>query len=476
MEGDTVGGIVVIGGGIAGLATALFLGRRGYAVTMLEKETRGAGDDLDEDFLAWHRPGVPQAVQPHNLHAPVRAVLLAEAPDVYAAMLASGAEEWRDFEHLAPSPPQPGDADLVTVRARRIVVEQALMHAVRNQPEITVSHGDPALGLTLDGSGPVPRVTGVRRGSGVLAADLVIDAGGRRSPVPAWLVAAGARAAVVERHRTRIAYFCRWYRLRPGVPRRPPSTIGGGATPFALGGVFPGDNGVFATHLVVSTADPTRSALRTPAVYESVTRTFPGSADWLALAHDPISPVLAMSGLDNSRTALVDENGPVVAGLLGVGDSALHTNPTLGLGIPFALRSAAWVAGHVGRTAAAELVGEHHRWVTDELGPWFDHQVRSDRATEGRLAPDTPPGASSEFSPLAALPWCAVDDPHVMRARLRVRHLIDPPDALTSSLDVAYRLAVWLDDHPNFVPPAQGPSRALWEELTAAGPQPGPGH
>ncbi|MEU0543294.1 FAD-dependent oxidoreductase [Nocardia sp. NPDC005978] len=464
-----MGGIVVIGGGIAGLATALFLARRGHPVTVLERESRSAGADLEADFLEWHRPGVPQAVQPHNLHAPVRALLRAEAPDVYATMLALGAEEWNDFEQLAAVPPQPGDSELVTLRARRIVVERALASAVRDQPEITMAQGDPATGLTLEYSGPVPRVTGVRRGSGELAADLVIDAAGRRSPVPRWLTAAGTRPAVIDSHPTRIAYFCRWHRLRPGAPRRPSSTATGGATPFALGGVFPSDNGVFATHLVVSTTDPTRAALRDPAVFESLSRTFPGSADWLALPHDPISPVLVMAGLDNRRTALVDEHGPIVTGLLLVGDSAIHTNPTLGLGIPFALRAAVWIATHAGHAADGTLTLDHHRWMTETLGPWFDHQVRGDKTTENNLALPPAPTESprAEFSPLAALPWCALDDPHVLRARLRVRHLLDHPDSLLTNLDVAHRVALWLLDHPDFVPPSQGPSRARWEELTA---------
>ncbi|WP_218000666.1 hypothetical protein [Nocardia higoensis] len=51
-----------------------------------------------------------------------------------------------------------------------------------------------------------------------------------------------------------------------------------------------------------------------------------------------------MAGLDNRRTAPVDQGGPIVTGLLGVGDSVLHTNPTFGMGIPFVLRTAAWVA------------------------------------------------------------------------------------------------------------------------------------
>lgn len=182
--------------------------------------------------------------------------------------------------------------------------------------------------------------------NGPLATDLVIDAGGRRSPVPDWLTRAGTRSPVIDTHRAGIAYFCRWYRVHSTAPRHPATTTTGGSTPFALGGVFPSDNNIFAVLLAVSTSDPTRAALRNPTVFEAAAQTFPGCADWLALAHDPVGPVLALAGLDNRRTALVDDNGPMLTGLLAVGDSVMHTNPTLGLGIPFGLRTAAWVAAH----------------------------------------------------------------------------------------------------------------------------------
>ncbi|WP_063042379.1 FAD-dependent oxidoreductase [Nocardia grenadensis] len=468
--------IVVVGGGICGLATALFLGRRGHEVTVLEKDSRTAGHDLEHDFFDWHRPAVPQAIQPHSLLSPVRTVLREEAPDVYETMLQLGAEEWHELDRFAHRPPpRPGDEDLVTIRARRIIVEQALAAAVQRQPEVTIAHSEPATGLIIEASGQQPHVAGVYRGAGPLTADLVIDASGRRSPLPGWLTGAGARAPVVDTHRAGIAYFCRWYRLHPSAPRHPATTTTGGSTPFALGGVFPSDNGVFAVHLAVSTSDPTRAALRDPAVFEAVAQTFPGCADWLALTHDPVGPVLVMAGLDNRRTALVDNKGPIVTGLLAVGDSVLHTSPTLGLGIPFGLRTAAWVAAHADQPADDELTIAHHQWTTSTLGPWFDHQVTTDKAGGHRLrhgseltnAETGPATENPEEELRAALPWCALEDAHVMRARARVRHLLDLPQDAYAAPEIQERVAAWLIEHPNFEPPRQGPDRAQRETLTA---------
>ncbi|MDH6136753.1 2-polyprenyl-6-methoxyphenol hydroxylase-like FAD-dependent oxidoreductase [Kitasatospora sp. MAA4] len=458
--------ITVLGGGIGGLTAALLLGRRGHQVTVLERDIRQAGADLDADFFDWHRPGVPQAIQPHGLLAPVRSLLLAEAPDVYGAMLRLGAGERHEFDWFDAHPPhRPGDEELVTVRARRIVLESALREAAHRQSEVTLRQGTAATGLLVDHAAPLPQVTGVRSSAGPLNADLVIDAGGRRSPVPGWLAEAVGRAPVVERHRTGIAYFCRWYRLRPEAPEDPGRVRAGAGTAFATGGVFPSDNRIFAVALTVSTSDPTRGALRDPAVFEAVARTFAGCADWLALPHDPVGPVHAMAGLDNRWTSLVDEHGPLATGLLGVGDTLVHTNPTHGQGVPLTLRSVQWVARHADAHHGAELVTAYHRWAVDTLKPWFDRQVVSDRAEQDRLAGRAAP-LSDTYA--AARACCAMEDPVVMRARAQARHMVLPPELAYGTPEIRSRVAAWMAANPGFAPAAGGPSREQWEELTSA--------
>ena len=75
--------VVVAGGGLAGLATALFLGRRGYQVTVVEPDAlRASGGP---------RPGVPQARQPHNFLGRSVRVLRDEAPDVLDTLIPRGA-------------------------------------------------------------------------------------------------------------------------------------------------------------------------------------------------------------------------------------------------------------------------------------------------------------------------------------------------------------------------------------------------
>ncbi|MFG2410339.1 NAD(P)/FAD-dependent oxidoreductase [Streptomyces goshikiensis] len=456
--------VLVVGGGVGGLATALLAVRQGHTAELFERDTRAPGTALDRDFFGWRRPAVPQATQPHALLGAARNVLRDDLPDVHAEMLRLGARERHELDWFDVRPPaRPGDEDLVMLQARRIVLESALATALRGEPGVVTRYGEPVTGLT---TAPGVRVTGVTTSSGAHQGDLVVDAGGRRGGVERWLTAAGCRPPVVERHRTGLAYFCRWYRLPAGLtegPRRP-WTVTGGA--FAGCAVFPADNRVFAVTLFVHTEDTTRSALRDPAVFESAARAFPPGAAWLALDAEPLSDVLATASLDNRWSSLVDERGPVVTGLVPVGDAIAHTNPTLGQGTSLAL----WAARRVARTAgndpgSARFAAEYHDWAVRTLKPWFDYQVVADGAIGDRFA--TRAGRAGTAREVAALFECALEDPEVMRARARVRHLADPPARAYADPQVRARVARWLAARPDYEPNAVGPERAEWEKLTA---------
>ncbi|MGW1517952.1 NAD(P)/FAD-dependent oxidoreductase [Streptomyces sp. NPDC002287] len=463
--------LLVIGGGVAGLATALLAARRGHTAEVFERDTRAPGTTLDQDFFGWRRPGVPQAAQPHVLLGAARAVLRGELPDVYAEMLRLGARERHELDWFDVRPPaRPGDEDLVLLQARRIVLESALTTALRAEPGAVVRYGEPVTGLTTAG-GPWPAVTGVTTPGGGYAGDLVVDAAGRRGGSAPLLARAGCRPAAVERHRTGLAYFCRWYRLPQGVddgPRRP-WTVTGGA--FAGCAVFPSDNRVFAVTVFAHTGDPTRAALRDPAVFEAAARTFPPGAAWLGLGAEPLSGVLAMAGLDNRWSPLADGRGPVVSGMVPVGDALTHTNPTLGQGTSLAL----WAADRVARTAHRDpgspgFAAGYHGWALRTLKPWFDFQAGADAAVGDRLAAGAAglrEGGSGRVREAAALFECALEDPEVMRARARVRHLTEAPGRAYADPLVRARVARWLAARPGWAPHAVGPDRARWEQLTA---------
>src|SRR5262249_47687604 len=192
--------VLVIGGGICGLGTALLLARDGREVTVLERDADPLPDSPQEAWEAWERKGVTQFRQPHNFMPGLRLILEVELPDIQDALCRAGASR---FDMLNPLPPffadrspRPVDDKLWTFTARRPTGEWVFADAARKEPGVTVRRGVQASGLLTGSSAAsgTPHVVGVRTTDGEeLRADVVVDAMGRRSRSPAWLTAVGAR-------------------------------------------------------------------------------------------------------------------------------------------------------------------------------------------------------------------------------------------------------------------------------------------
>lgn len=132
-----------------------------------------------------------------------------------------------------------------------------------------------------------------------------------------------------------------------------------------------------------------------------------------------------------------------------------------------ALEAAQWVARNAGAASdPAAFTDEYHRWLSQTLRLRFDAQVAADRANAAqlggpaRVSTDPPTAAARERAALAA---CAFDDPLVMRARAKVRHLQLTAEQAYGTEEVRARLAHWLGQHPDFAPLFDGPDRAEWE-------------
>src|SRR5436190_2318095 len=207
--------IVVVGGGIAGLGTALACARDGHEVTILERDDTPMPADAEAAF-AWTRTGAPQVRHSHAFLARLRKLLRERAPDVLDALLAAGAAEVPFTENLPETltdrEPRPGDDELVAIACRRTTFEWVLQRLVLAEPHVTLRHGI-AAGALDAWPGPVPRVIGVDG----RPADLVVDARGPRSSSDHWLTAIGARPVREELHESGIGYFSRFHRVNPGV-------------------------------------------------------------------------------------------------------------------------------------------------------------------------------------------------------------------------------------------------------------------
>jgi 2-polyprenyl-6-methoxyphenol hydroxylase-like FAD-dependent oxidoreductase len=207
--------IAVLGAGIAGLATALALSRDGVEIVLVERDEVSVGEPLDAP--TWPRRGIPHFLQAHAFTSRGRLELKTQFPDVFQALLDAGADDialWRRLSGEVMSE----DEDLAMIGVRRPVIEWALRRAVLAEDGISVASGVQVVGLEADPS-PTPIVRGVRTNAGRIEADLVVDAMGRRSPVPDWIESLGGR--VESATGTSIAYVV------VDRPRRCPRTSSG---------------------------------------------------------------------------------------------------------------------------------------------------------------------------------------------------------------------------------------------------------
>lgn len=412
---------VVVGGSIAGLATALALGDAGYRVEVLERAAPPAGDG--------HRPTVPQAHHSHTLTSMGVRVLRERAPDVLAACLAAGATVL-DLTAALPAGPdgrtsEVDDDELVALACRRSTLESVLYRVACARRSVSIGHGVAVRGILLDRSRG--RVTGVvTEGGRRVTADVVVDATGHRGAARTWLAIAGLPVPADLTGPSGLRGFTRFYRLSgrgwPGPLNR--GNAAGDIWDHYAGVLHPGDSGTFSIALAVLPGDPATDALREPDAFTAVARATPGLTAWLAEGvASPISPVYAITVPPNLLRGIATTPDPPVAGLHPVGDAACVTNPLFGRGMSLALVHAYQLADLL--AAGPGQPGAAGRMAQALFHPWYEHSVRADQdriarwtaAVEGRPAPAPP---ATERPTMRDAARAAATDGTVWRALVRV--------------------------------------------------------
>jgi 2-polyprenyl-6-methoxyphenol hydroxylase-like FAD-dependent oxidoreductase len=478
--------VVVVGGGVAGLASALALARQGRSVTVLERDATPLPADAEEAF-AWDRRGAPQVRHSHAFLARLHTLLRDHYPDVLEALLAAGATEQRFGQHLPPTMvgfvPEPGDEDLVMLCCRRTTFEWVLRRAVLAEGRVDLRTGASARGLLAAGdadAGSPLRVTGVRLDSGVdVPAALTVVAAGRRSALPDWLLELGAPEMPEELDDTGIVYLSRFYRRRDAAPPPAQSAAVGGDLGYLKYGVFAGDNRTFSITLAVPVADDElRRLLSEPAAFEATARSLTPAAEWLAGAPTAITGVHVMAGLVNRWRDMVVDGRPLAVGLHPVGDAQVCTNPLYGRGCTTGFWHAHLMAeavhAHPGDPFAQALVLDAA--TRKHLLPWYRASVSQDaearRVAAALLAGEDPDADQSD--PRAFVRAVFRDgllpalrrDPVVLRAFVRNFNLLSPPEALIKDPDVSARvLAAWSERGQR--PPEEPTGPASREDLLA---------
>ncbi len=459
--------VLLVGGGICGLGTALLLARDGHDVTVLERDSSAMPGSPEDAWTSWERAGVAQFRQPHNFMPGLRLLLEAELPDVQDRLRRAGASR---FDLLHPLPPsltdrsaRPIDDQLWTWTARRPVGEWVFAQAAQEEPRVEVRRGVRVAELT-SGLGVipgVPHVSGVRTvDGGELRADLVVDATGRQSCSPKWLAAIGARPPYEEQDDSGFTYYTRYFR---GTP---PQRIGPTLTPFESMSLLtlPGDNDTWSVTIFAAAGDQPLKNLRHEPVWTKAVAACPLHAHWLD--GEPITPVLAMSGVVDRYRRFAIDGSPVATGFAAVADACACTNPSAGRGLTVGFLHARCLRD-VLRSAADDpgrFAAEFHVRTETEIAPWYEAQIAMDRARFAQLeaarsgTPVPPPGELARR--IGGLLRSMSADPDLFRAALEYLATITPVQSILNRPAVQERIRVAAEALARTPPrPAPGPNR-----------------
>ena len=468
--------IVVAGAGICGLTAAMLLARDGHAVTVLERDPGPPPATAGEAWAGWERNGVNQFRLPHFFLARFRIVLDAELPDVLPALDAAGAlrrNPVAEAPDLVTGGGQPGDEEFLAVTGRRPVMEAAIATVAAGVPGLTVRRGVTVTGLVAGGSaGPgVPHVPGVRAGGGEeFRADLVVDATGRRSPLPRLLTAIGARPPAEEADDCGFVYYGRTFRSRDGaLPAAfgPPLQHYGSVSILTL----PADNGTWAFAFITRARDTALRGLRRPDVWARAAAAFPRVAHWAD--GEPLEPgVVAMAGIEDRSRRYVLDGVPVATGVAPLGDSWACSNPSVGRGASIGLLHAVALRDLVRDGPLDDPWSFAVAWdeATESVAaPWYQETLWGDRH---RLAEIDAVLAGRPYQPddqryelLKALTFGAPADPELQRLFVRNSMLLSTLDEIIEQVGANRLLAAgggWREA------PLAGPDRNELATVAAA--------
>jgi len=378
--------VIVIGAGIGGLTTTLLLAADGHQVTLVERDDAQPPAPADA-WDDWDRRGVNQFRLPHFFQPRYRQILQSEVPALLTSLEDAGMLR---FDLIGVIPEQltggqrQGDEDFVAITGRRSVLESVVAAYTEDSEGVTVRRGFPVAGLLTGpgAAGRVPHVIGVKGDNGdELRADLVIDATGRRSPLPRWLEQIGAQPPIEELEDCGFTYYGRHFRSEDGSTPAligPPNQDYGSLSALTL----PADNGSWSIVLVASARDAAMRGLRDVDRWTEVVRTLPLVAHWL----DGIpleDKVVTMSKIeDRHRQFSTAAGDPLATGVVAVADSWACTNPSLGRGASIGAAHALALRDLL-RTSDAEEPDTFARsWnlATDQVvEPWYRSTLSFDR-------------------------------------------------------------------------------------------------
>jgi 2-polyprenyl-6-methoxyphenol hydroxylase-like FAD-dependent oxidoreductase len=435
--------IIVNGAGVGGLVTAMLLAKDGNDVTVLERDPAPIPDSADDAWENWERRSVNQFRMIHMFLPGFRRAMDRELPEMAAQFEKIGAIRYNPLEVIPPEMiggSKPGDENVTALTARRPVAETAIARTAEAFPNVTVRRGVVIKGLR---TAPTPSAPGVPHVIGVvtedgeaLDADLVIDAGGRRSALPAMLTAVGARAPEEEKEDSGFLYYGRHFRSPNG--EMPPLMCGllspwGSLSTLTL----PADNGAYGLGIITSAKDAALRGLKDRDTWMRTWRSYPLVAHWAD--GEPIDgdEVAVMAKIEDRHRSFVVDGTPVATGIVAVGDAWACTNPSLGRGTSIGFLHSLALRDLLRDASLDEPVAFAKGWHEATLAsaePWYRSTLAFDRhrlaeieaIIEGRAYETDDP----EWEITCAMQHGAGVDGDILRAFLRIASVLDLPDVV----------------------------------------------
>ena len=467
--------IVVNGAGAVGLLSAMLLADDGHDVVVLERDP-APPPPSSEAWETWTRRGVNQFHLLHFLLPRFRLEAVQALPRVVQALEQAGA---LTLNVIAGAPeqmtggPRPGDEDYTSITARRPVAEAVLADCAERTPRVTIRRGTVVAGVrTGSPCRPgVPHVTGVVTEDGEqIGADLVVDATGRRSPLPTWLETVGARPPLEEREDSGFVYYGRHFRSADGSH---PAIIGPLAQPYGSFSVLtlPADNGTWGVGVIASAADGAMRAARQVGTWTATVRSLPLCAHWLD-GEAIEDGVQVMAKIEDRYRCYLVEGEPVATGVVALADSWACTNPAMGRGISIGLLHALALRD-VLRSSGDDPVASalaYDEATRSAVEPWYRDTVAVDRHRLAEIEAHIQGRSYRSDDPLwhiwRSLNAAAGADPDCFRALLRIIGLLQTADEVLAApglLDKALALGADWAEVPDF-----GPDRAELLSILAA--------
>ena len=434
---------IMIGGGMAGLITARVLIDHFDHVTVVER------DHLPDEAV--QRAGVPQARHTHLLLLRGLRILEQLFPGLPQELAAAGAEPivWTSqlgyyFQgHWAPRFP----SDFRVYSSSRTLLETLIRCRLRQDGRIQFVDGQEVTGLLTDRPG---RITGIRMrarggaagtsGEDELRATLVVDASGRASHAPDWLMALGYERPAETTITAHLGYASRVYRRPPDAADGLPYgwkgvAIGPMAPRNARGAVLmPIEGDQWIVTLAGTNGDypPTDEA-----AFLAFARSVPHPLVYDLIRHaEPLTPIAGYRRTENrqrhyERLAQWPDNFVVL------GDAVCAFNPIYGQGMTTAA---------LGALTLDRCLRERQAWAgagdLTGFGQRFQRALARTNATPWLMAtgedlrwPHSEGGRTGRLDRVMQryfdqVTRLAMVDQEVYRAFLEVMHLVSPPRRL----------------------------------------------